>query len=100
MPCVCRCLRRPEEGLESPGTGLTCSCEPPDMGVLGTDLGPLQERCMLIRAEPSLQPLEKSFKGNSIKKMRTEVEAIIYWGRWSFGESGHSERLHLKKEKR
>lgn len=34
MPCMCECLRRPEEGAESPGAGVisSCDCEPPDLG--------------------------------------------------------------------
>lgn len=32
MFCVCRQAQRPEEGVESPGTGISGSCEVPGVG--------------------------------------------------------------------
>lgn len=33
VPTVCRCLRRPEEGVRSPAAGLTGGCGPFNVGV-------------------------------------------------------------------
>lgn len=29
--CECRCLQSSEEGIRTPGTGVTGGCEPPDV---------------------------------------------------------------------
>ena len=46
--CMC-------EGVGSPGTGVTGSCEPP-CGRWELNLDPLEEQSVLLTAEPSLQP--------------------------------------------
>lgn len=48
--------RRPEEGTQSPETGVTGSCGPPH-GCWGSNPGRLQERHSLLTTELSLQPL-------------------------------------------
>lgn len=35
---VCRCLCKPEEGMEIPGAGIVGGCEPSNVGT-GTELG-------------------------------------------------------------
>lgn len=56
--CVCVCVWWPEEGLRSPGVGVTGTCEPPDMGA-GTWPQFLWEssKWALWTAEPVPQPL-------------------------------------------
>ena len=44
------CLWRPEEGIRSPGTGVTDGCEPP-YGYWESNLGPLEEQQVLLKAE-------------------------------------------------
>jgi hypothetical protein len=46
--------QRPEEGVRSPGIGVTDGCEPP-CGYWELNLGPL-EQSVLLTTEPSLQP--------------------------------------------
>lgn len=38
--CECMCPLSPEESVGAPGTEVMGSCELPDVGVLGTELGP------------------------------------------------------------
>ena len=45
----------PEEGIGSPGTGVTDGCEPP-CGCWEQSSCPLEEQQMVLIAEPSLQP--------------------------------------------
>lgn len=47
------CLQRPEEGVESPGTGVIVGFEPP-LGCWELNLGLLEE--VLLIAEPSPAP--------------------------------------------
>lgn len=57
--CVCFwCLMRPEEDVESPGTGIISSCKLL-CGCWDLNLIPLEEQPMLLSAEPSLHPLNK-----------------------------------------
>ena len=49
------CLRRSEDGIRSPGTGVKSGCESP-CGCWVLKLGPLQEQHVLLSTEPSLQP--------------------------------------------
>jgi hypothetical protein len=50
--------QRPEEGSETPGTGVTGGCEPP-WGCWELNTGPLEEQPVLLTTEPSLQPWNK-----------------------------------------
>ena len=52
---VCIVLQRPEEGIESSGTGLTGDCEPPS-GCLELNSGPLEDQLVLLTTEPAFQP--------------------------------------------
>jgi hypothetical protein len=45
---------RPEQGIRSPGTGVTDSC---DLPCGFWELNPLEEHPVLLATEPSLQPL-------------------------------------------
>lgn len=60
--CVClyityvQCLPRPEEGIGSPGIGLTYCWEIP-CGCWELDEGPLEEKPVLLTSETSLCPL-------------------------------------------
>lgn len=62
-PLVYRCLQRSEEGIGSPGTGLTGNSKPLDAGARNR----IQGRWMLssqifynlLSSEPSLQPLKE-----------------------------------------
>ena len=58
----CRCLRRSEEGIGSPGAEVTGSCEPSDVGAGNQTLvfHKSSER-VLLTTERSLQPLVSSF---------------------------------------
>lgn len=49
-----KCPQRPK-GIGFPGTGVVSSCGLIDR--LGTELGHLQEECMFLNGEPSLQSL-------------------------------------------
>lgn len=53
--CVCAwvCLWRPEEGVDSPGAGILGGCEQL-IGVLGTNLDPLEEQSELLVIVASL----------------------------------------------
>jgi hypothetical protein len=57
MPCIMRMhdLKRPEEDVRSPGTGVSGDCEPS----CSWESNPVtpQEQQVLLNAEPSLQPL-------------------------------------------
>lgn len=53
----CAVPTEPEEGVESPRTGVTATSELP-CGFWGLNPNPLQEQGILT-AEPSLQPLNK-----------------------------------------
>lgn len=44
------CLRRPEEGIGTPGTGVTNGCKL-------LNVGPLEEQLLLLAIERFLQPL-------------------------------------------
>ena len=56
-----KCPQRPEEGVRSPGTGITEGCELP-RGYWELNLGPLEEQPVYLTTEPSLQlPMERSF---------------------------------------
>jgi hypothetical protein len=46
-------LRRPEEGVRFPGTGIVGSYEPP-YGCRELNLSPLEEQLVLLNREPSL----------------------------------------------
>ena len=48
------CLWWPEEGIGSPGTGVTDSCELP-CGCWELNPGPLEEQSVLLTTGPSLQ---------------------------------------------
>ena len=48
IPCACRCLQRPQEGIRSPGTGVVSYL----ILVLGTEP---REMAVLLTDEPSLQ---------------------------------------------
>jgi hypothetical protein len=50
--------QRTEEGVRTPGTGITDSCEPL-CGDLELTLSSLEEHPVLLLTEPPLQPLEK-----------------------------------------
>lgn len=50
VPCVCKCLHRPEDGTGCLGTGVTG-------GFKASNVGPLQEQQVLLAVESSLQPL-------------------------------------------
>lgn len=60
-PRVCRCLQRPEEGMQFPGAGVRGSCELPDVDAKKQDSSPLEEQKVLITDKPSLHPLRCSF---------------------------------------
>jgi hypothetical protein len=51
------CLKRLEEGIKSPGTGVTDDCEP-SCGYWESNLGPLEEQLVPLTTELSLQPFE------------------------------------------
>lgn len=46
-------LQKPEEGLESPGTGVTDGCEAP-CGGLELNMGHLEEQLAVLTSDPSL----------------------------------------------
>lgn len=46
-------LQKPEEGLESPGTGVTDGCEAP-CGGLELHMGHLEEHLAVLTSDPSL----------------------------------------------
>ena len=46
--------QRPEEGVPSPGIGITDRCDPP-CGCWESNLDPLEEQSMPLTSEPSLQ---------------------------------------------
>ena len=50
--------QRTEEGVRTPGTGITDSCEPL-CGYWELNLSSLEEHPVLLLTEPPLQPLEK-----------------------------------------
>lgn len=52
--CVRWCLRRPEEGVGSPRTGVIDGCEPPN-GYWVLNLDPLQKHQDPLASESSLQ---------------------------------------------
>lgn len=56
--------RKPEEGMESPGTGLT---DDATLCVLESNPGPLEDRLVLLSTEPYLQPLY------------THLQSCLYW---------------------
>lgn len=53
---VSKCLWRPEEGIESPGDGVTCVC---DIGCWKPNPGPLQEKQAPV--EPPQKTPEMNF---------------------------------------
>jgi E3 ubiquitin-protein ligase NEDD4 len=54
------CLWRPEEGVGSPGIGVTDSCELP-CGCWELNSGPLKKQPVLLTTEPSLNPTPTFF---------------------------------------
>lgn len=67
-PFVFRNLRRPEEGIRSPGTGV--------QAVVATmwevNLGPLQEQCVFLAVEPRLTaPQNESIPFGKNRKCKT-----------------------------
>jgi hypothetical protein len=56
MPCVHKCLQRPEEGIGAPGSEVTSSGEPL-CGFWEPNLDPLQELQMLLTPESSFHCL-------------------------------------------
>lgn len=54
------CPKRPEEGVRSPGTGVTDCCESP-YGYWETNTGPLQEQQVLLVDKLLFQPNLFSF---------------------------------------
>lgn len=54
--CEYRCQWRAEEAVGSPGAGVSGGYEPPDLAAGNWTLGPLQEQCMTLTTEASLQP--------------------------------------------
>ena len=62
------------EGVRSPGTGVTDSCELP-CGCWELNLGPLQEQHVLLTTEPLLQPPTKIHILNKIFGYSWEAEA-------------------------
>ena len=54
IPHVSRCLKRPEEGVRAPGTGVTGNCEPAQCVPWEMNPCPQQEK-----PQPSLQDLKK-----------------------------------------
>ena len=68
------CLRRPEEGVGSPGTGAMDGCELP-CGCWELNRGPLQEQQGLFTAEPPLQPLQVTLESFFMPS----VKAVFVW---------------------
>lgn len=52
--CEYRCPESPKEGVRSLGASLIANCE--SLEIDAGNWGPLQEQCMVLTAEPSLQP--------------------------------------------
>lgn len=47
VPCVCKCLHRPEDGTGCPGTEVRGGCK-------AFNVGPLQEQQVLLAVESTL----------------------------------------------
>jgi hypothetical protein len=54
------CPKRPEEGVRSPGTGVTDGCEPP-CGCWEFNSGRMEEQPVFLTVDPSLQFLQLFF---------------------------------------
>lgn len=57
---MCLVTQSSEEGIVSPGTGITDGCEPP-RSCWEVNPGPLYEQQALLNDEPSLQPQPLDF---------------------------------------